>query len=109
MRCDFAETYHITDFEALPIDLAATLAAGLREPSRSYRAYNGVKLTLEQSLSAMMLDTANMILWTRSEDAKHNRNRPNSVYERLTAEPDENELEGETIEEFDRWYSEKMG
>lgn len=32
--CDFAETYHVLDFWALPVPLMATLAAGLRDNSR---------------------------------------------------------------------------
>ena len=33
--CDFAETYHIFDYRSLPVKLAATLSAGLRDDSRS--------------------------------------------------------------------------
>ena len=33
--CDMAETYHIFDYRALPLFLAARLACGLREDSRS--------------------------------------------------------------------------
>lgn len=32
--CDFAETYHIYDYRALPVSYAATLAYGLRNDSR---------------------------------------------------------------------------
>lgn len=32
--CDFAETYHIYDYRALPVSYAATLAYGLRSDSR---------------------------------------------------------------------------
>ena len=32
--CDFAETYHIYDYRALPVSYAATLAYGLRGDSR---------------------------------------------------------------------------
>ena len=32
--CDFAETYHIYDYSALPVSYAATLAYGLRSDSR---------------------------------------------------------------------------
>lgn len=33
--CDMAETYHILDYKALPVELLAVLASGLRENSRS--------------------------------------------------------------------------
>lgn len=108
MRCDFAEYYHISDLDGLPIGTAAALAAGLREPSRSYKASTGAKLTLMESMAAMALDAVNLLCWMRSEDARHNRNRPNSVYANLTADHSQ-DLSGETIEEFDRWYAEKMG
>ena len=32
--CDFAETYQIYDYRSLPVKMAATLAAGLRDDSR---------------------------------------------------------------------------
>ena len=32
--CDMAETYHILDYKALPVNLLAVLASGLRENSR---------------------------------------------------------------------------
>ena len=32
--CDLAETYHVLDYRALPVDLLATLCAGLHEDSR---------------------------------------------------------------------------
>ncbi len=32
--CDLAETYHIFDYRSLPVQLVATLSAGLREDSR---------------------------------------------------------------------------
>lgn len=108
LRCDFAEYYHISRLDALPIGTAAALAAGLREPSRSYKASTGLKLTLMESMSAMTLDALNLLCWMRSEDARHNRNRPKSVYTTLTADHSQ-DLCGETIEDFDRWYAEKMG
>lgn len=34
LMCDMAETYHVMDIWALPVDVLATLASGLRENSR---------------------------------------------------------------------------
>ena len=39
--CDFAETYHILDYKALPLKLRATLASGLRDSSRSKLILHG--------------------------------------------------------------------
>lgn len=46
--CDFAETYHIYDYRSLPVPLAATLSAGLRENSR---------IKLKAAESSVSLDT----------------------------------------------------
>ena len=35
LTCDMAETYHVLDWRALGLPLAATLAAGMRETSRT--------------------------------------------------------------------------
>ena len=39
--CDFAEYYNVLDWRALPLPLAAVLAAGLPEGSRSVRRLAG--------------------------------------------------------------------
>lgn len=46
--CDLAETYHILDYRSLPVQLVATLSAGLRDNSR---------IKLRAADSAVGLDT----------------------------------------------------
>lgn len=41
--CDFAETYHILDYKALPVKQRAVLASGLRETSRIKMKMAGMK------------------------------------------------------------------
>ena len=41
--CDMAETYHVYDLRALPVETLATLAAGLRENSRVKMKMAGIK------------------------------------------------------------------
>lgn len=41
--CDMAETYHVFDYEALPVDLLVVLACGLRDNSRTKLKISGVK------------------------------------------------------------------
>lgn len=41
--CDMAETYHIYDMRALPVETLATLACGLREDSRIKLKESGLK------------------------------------------------------------------
>ncbi len=48
--CDFAEIYHIFDYKALPVRLAATLAAGFGANSRSMQKALGVANPLPDSI-----------------------------------------------------------
>ena len=54
--CDMAETYHVLDWRALPLRLAATLAAGLPETSRSLRKAAGRTVDFETELLAYAAD-----------------------------------------------------
>ena len=44
--CDFAETYNIYDYRSLPVKLAATYSAGLRENSRIKMKLRGDALAM---------------------------------------------------------------
>lgn len=50
LTCDMAETYHALDWRALGLPLAATLAAGLRENSRTRMALAGSVSTVDTLL-----------------------------------------------------------
>lgn len=84
--CDFAEYYGIYDYRALPADYAATLCAGLREPSRVMMRLAGAKISLREALFARMVDELAFISWTKTKDGQKNRNRPKSVLASLTTE-----------------------
>lgn len=45
LQCDFAETYNIYDYRALPARLAAVLACGLKADSRIMVKMAGVKVS----------------------------------------------------------------
>lgn len=75
--CDFAETYHVLDWRGLPLHLAAILANGLSENSRSKRKLVGTGIGTETSLLAMILDAVNMLLWRYTERGTE---KPQSVY-----------------------------
>lgn len=81
--CDFAETYHIYDFRALPATTAAALAAGLPKDSRVIRGLSGSELTTMETLLAAVVDAVNLILWTRTKDAETGRNKPKSILSAL--------------------------
>lgn len=85
--CDFAETYRILDYRALPVNLAATLASGLGENSRIVRAMRSEKMSLDTTLLAMAVDKIANLVWMLSDDGKKNRNRPESVLKQLLERP----------------------
>lgn len=83
MVCDLAETYHVYDYESLPVDLVATLVVGLRENSRLMMALTKRKIPLDQMISAKMLDALNFLAWTKLDDKARKRNKPKSIFEKL--------------------------
>ena len=54
--CDLAETYHIYDYRSLPVKLAATLSAGLRDDSRIKMFMAEAPITQDTLLLAMIAD-----------------------------------------------------
>lgn len=84
--CDFAETYHILDYRALPLKLAAALASGLRENSRIRMIMAGSRMDDKTALLAAAVDRLSMLVWAKTKDAQKGRNRPRSIFEALTEE-----------------------
>lgn len=108
--CDFAETYHIYDLRGLPLQLAATLALGLREDSRIKLTLSGETCSFERLALAACLDRLNDLVWMRTEDGQKNRNRPASVAEALMVrqkEPEQTVFE--TGEDFMKRWKELGG
>ena len=81
--CDLAETYHIYDWRALPIETAAALAAGLREDSRIKMKISEMPADRTTILLAGILDRLSWIAWSRTKDAERGSNRPESVLAKL--------------------------
>lgn len=98
--CDFAETYSIYDYRSLPVELAATLACGLRENSRIMMKLRGEKVSSDMAMQAMHLDALNMLVWMQTKDAAKGRNRPKSVYKAMTEEHKEKVVAFESGEEL---------
>lgn len=90
--CDFAETYHIYDYKSLPVELAATLATGLREDSRIMRKVMGLKVDFKTLLLAHIADNTAYNLYAKTKDAKTGRNKPKSMVEALNKQK-KNELQ----------------
>ena len=82
--CDFAETYHIYDYRALPLKYAATLASGLGAESRIMKRISGENIDLRTALIAALVDNTNVLIWAKTKDAEKGRNYPTSILQKLT-------------------------
>lgn len=103
--CDFAETYGIYDFRALPVSTLATLAVGLRDDSRIKMHLNGVKVTRLETLLAAAVDRLSMLWWAKTEDGQHNTNRPKSMLSILTGEQPKQDSDLEAFDTGDEFES----
>lgn len=83
--CDFAEYYHIYDWRSIPARTAATLAAGLRDTSRSMLKLAGVEHHPDRILLASILDAARVANWQRTENGRKGTNKPALVAPTLLA------------------------
>jgi len=115
LKCDMAETYHlyIVDWydPPFPVSYLADLAQGLSEDSRIKRKIINKKLTLAESLQAIMIDKLSILIWQKTKDGAKGRNIPESIYRKLEGleKKPKDELQSfRTEEEFMEWYNSKM-
>lgn len=101
LYCDLAETYGIFNWEALPVERLATLSIGLRDDSRIKLALAGAKIDTEIMLLAAAVDRLTTLVWQRTKDGAKGRNRPESVVDALTKEPQEKPLTFTSGREFE--------
>lgn len=90
--CDFAETYNVLNYKALPLNLAATLAVGLRADSRIMLKMSHQKIDYNVILRAAILDRLSFLAWSKTKDAETGKNRPESIVSKLMEEPKENDI-----------------
>lgn len=81
--CDLAETYRIYDYKSLPPSVVATFSIGLRDNSRTKIAMSGQKAPLETILLAVIADRLAVLIWSKTKDAEHGRNKPKPIAESL--------------------------
>ena len=105
LLCDFAETYGIYDFRALPVSTLATLAVGLRDDSRIKMHMHGAKISRIETLLAAAVDRLSMLWWAKTEDGRNNANRPKSMLSILLDEPDKQENNVEAFDSGDEFES----
>ena len=84
--CDLAETYHVLDYRVLPLKTVAALASGLRENSRIRMKLSGLRVSTDTMLAAATVDRLSMLVWARTKDGENNRNKPESILDKLTAD-----------------------
>lgn len=114
LTCDMAEVYHIyiTDWydPPFPLSYLARLVSGLSNDSRIKRKIANVKLTLEESLQAIMVDKLSILIWQKTKDGAKGRHIPESIYRKLMGLDDKpkDDLEKFTTEDdFEEWYKSK--
>lgn len=91
--CDFAEIYHIYDWRKIPIKLAATLAVGLPNSSRSKMALSGLPCEMDTLLLAAIADRLSLLVWAKTKDAQKGRNRPQMITEGLLRGAEKKDIE----------------
>lgn len=61
LLCDMAETYHVYDLKALPVETLAALSSGLRADSRIKKKMCGFKYMPHDMLIAVLADRIAML------------------------------------------------
>lgn len=86
--------------------MVAVLAIGLPDYSRVKMKLSGQKITLDQSLLALLLDNFRMYVWAKG---RKRGAKPKSIYQELTKDhaPREELMSFETPEEYESFMMEK--
>ena len=79
--CDFAEYYHILDYKSIEPGLAGVLLQGLRSESRTKMKLNNQKITLDQTLLAIIADGVKGLIFLLSK--KKYKKLPESILKLL--------------------------
>lgn len=86
LECDLAETYHIYDIYALPVQRVALFSYGLRDDARIKMKMSNRKASLENILLARIGDYLSILQWYKTEDGMNGRNRPHLIAPELLGE-----------------------
>lgn len=79
MICDFAETYHVYDYRALPARTAAVLGAGLRDDSRIKMKMAGTDVPVDTLLLVGIFDRLNHLIWMQTKNGHDGVNHPSEL------------------------------
>lgn len=103
MIADFAETYKIYNYRQLPATYVAILAKELNPNSRIKRRLAGLEVSDDYLLQTLIFDRLNLLLWIQTEDGSKGKDRPVSLYEKLTAQANRGQEEGfDSSEDFEK-------
>lgn len=110
LSCDFAETYHVLDFRALPARRAAMLACGLRPSARIMMKLAGLPVPPEILLLAMIADATRTTMWLNTKDAAEGKNQPRSIASLMLKGPSgERGVGFDSFEDFNAWRASMFG
>lgn len=110
--CDLAETYQIMDYKALPVETLAVLASGLGDKSRIMKKMSGTEIDIDRFLLAGIFDSLSILIWMKTKDGAHNRNRPESMLDLImgTKQKETKEIEAfDSIEDLENYYRSTIG
>lgn len=99
--CDFAETYHVIDWRALPVRLAAILAAGLRDDSRIKVKLSGQRYPFGTLLLAAAVDRLSTLVYFQTKDAQKGTNKPHLILDSLQGVKEDDAVVFDSIEDFE--------
>jgi hypothetical protein len=107
--CDFAETYHVYNWRALPVSTAATLAMGLRPESRMMQKLSGAPAPADTLLRAMIADCLRILVWRQTKDGQRGKKPPASILEQMLGGKRSEIGPGfENPDDFQAWRSSMM-
>lgn len=108
--CDMAETYHIYDYKAVPVQLLCTLAYGLRGSSRIKCKLADMPIQLDTFLLSCIYDKVSWLQWSKTKDGEKNRNLPESITAKLMNTKRESQVESfASGEEFKKAWQKITG
>ena len=100
--CDFAQYYHVFDYKQLQPMQAAILAVGLPNDSRIKRKLAGQKFDTKTLLLSCIADCVRLLVWFQTKDGHDNRNRPESILNKMMEDEQENEyMSFDSIEAYE--------
>lgn len=102
MICDFAEYYQIYDIWQVKPSIAAVLAIGLRDDSRTKMRLAGAKIDKKTMLLAAIADRLSILVWQKTRDGQRNQNKPKSIVDELTRDHSADVVGFTTSEDFEK-------